>query len=121
MNSRKAMSMPMEIIIAVVILVVIALAVIMMTTGSITNFGKNSGDTGGSTANSIQCQSDKLWCNDHPGEECEQCAEQDSCGSRVICPGSKASSTPTPATNPDNCETIGCPFGKTCTPGGKCV
>ena len=39
---RKALSMPMEIIIAVVVLVVIALAVIMFTTGGIT---KSSGET----------------------------------------------------------------------------
>ncbi len=50
MKERKALSMPMEIIIAVVVLVVIALAVIMFTSGSITKTGTQTGAQQDTTA-----------------------------------------------------------------------
>lgn len=55
MASKKGMSMPMEIIIAIVVLVVIALAVIMLTNGGLIKFGTDTTDTGESASGGLKC------------------------------------------------------------------
>ncbi len=74
-KARKALSMPMEIIIAVVVLVVIALAVIMCTTGGITKGGDTAMDTQTTAGEGLACQSEiTAYCAKSPTASTVTCS-----------------------------------------------
>jgi len=84
-TTRKALSMPLELIIGFAVIILIALVIITFTNSSVTKSGNSAQGSQDITSNGIACETQAAtWCAQNPGVECSV-TDCDKCATAVPC------------------------------------